>query len=91
MCFFKDGTIIENYLKMQESEFWIAREKLITNAGFYFKEGKLAIFCDGSEYHNPEKDKLIDKQLQTIGIRCLRFTGKEISERLEAVLETILN
>ena len=89
MCIYRDGTIIPNYYRMQESEVWIGQERLITDADFYFTDEKLAIFCDGSEYHDKEKDEAITQNLQKFGISVLRFTGKEISEEIEGVVNQI--
>jgi hypothetical protein len=89
MSFYKSGDIIPNYYKMQEQKFWIGEDKLITAADFYFKEEKLAIFCDGSLFHDKEKDSRIDKNLMDLGIKTLRFSGKEITENLENVLDKI--
>lgn len=86
---FKNGEIIPNYYVMQEDEKWIGQENLITALDFYFPEKKLAIFCDGKEFHNVEKDKKIDDSLKKIGINSLRFGGKEITENLENVLTEI--
>ena len=91
VCIYKDGTCIENYFKMQESEIWIGQDKLITAADFYFQNEKVAIFCDGVEYHDKIKDNAIDRQLLQMGIKPFRFSGKEITENLEKVLETILD
>ena len=89
MCFYKNGEIFPNYYKMQESEYWIGQEQLITSADFYFPDKKVAIFCDGKEFHNSEKDKIINKKLNDIDINVLRFTGKEINDNLSKVLDTI--
>jgi Uncharacterized protein conserved in bacteria len=89
MCFYKDGSIYPNYYKMQESEYWVSQDQLITAADFYFPDKKVAIFCDGKEFHDAVKDKAITEKLNAIGITTLRFTGKEISENLPAVLDKI--
>jgi len=91
MCHFESGEHIPNYYKMQESEQWIGEEKLITASDFYFPRKNLAIFCDGSQFHDKEKDEKINRKLKTLGIDALRFTGKEITEELEKVIDKIEN
>ena len=89
MCIYKTGEIYPNYYKMQESEYWIGEDRLITAADFYFQDKKLAIFCDGKEFHDPEKDRKINSSLDDLGIKVLRFSGKRITEELESVLDEI--
>lgn len=89
MCVYRDGTIIPNYYQMQESGIWIGQDKLITAADFYFPNEKLAIFCDGSEFHDIVKDQVITEKLKGFGIDSLRFSGKEISENIESVISRI--
>ncbi|WP_298146833.1 DUF559 domain-containing protein [Flavobacterium sp.] len=76
---------------MAEKEIFIPENKLITSADFYFPNQRLAIFCDGAEFHDTEKDKKIDESLEAIGVKSLRFTGKQITEELENVLTEIEN
>jgi len=67
----------------------VGQDKLITAADFYFSDKKLAIFCDGKKFHNIEKDNRINAKLSDLGIRNIRFSGKEITENLETVLDEI--
>jgi hypothetical protein len=91
---FRNGQIFPNYHKMVEDHSWISQDKLLTNPDFYFQDKKVAIFCDGKEFHtnveNEMRDKKINHSLEELGIRSLRFSGKEISENLESVVETII-
>ena len=86
---YKTGEIISNYFDMQRDEVWLGQERLITEVDLYFPEKKLAIFCDGKEFHDAEKDRRIVKELEQLGIQSLRFSGKQITENLEAVLNFI--
>ena len=61
----------------------------MTSADFYFEGIKLAIFCDGKEFHDIEKDKKIDEKLSELGISSMRFSGKSITEELENVINKI--
>lgn len=89
MCFFKNGEVVPNYYRMQENEVWVGQDQLITAADFYFPEKKVAIFCDGKDYHDTEKDKSINDKLNKIGVTTLRFSGKQITEDLANVLDSI--
>ncbi len=51
----------------------------------------MALFCDGKEFHDTEKDKRIDESLNALGIKTLRFSGKRITEDIETVLDEIEN
>lgn len=86
---FKSGKIVSNYFEMQKDEIWIGQENLITEVDFYFEDKKIAIFCDGKEFHDEEKDKKINLALEKIGVRALRYSGKQITENLEEVLSDI--
>ncbi|MBF0706785.1 DUF559 domain-containing protein (plasmid) [Alkalihalobacillus hwajinpoensis] len=51
---------------------------------------KLAIECDGKEYHSfphqKENDRRKDKYLRSEGWKVLRFTGRQINRNINAVL-----
>lgn len=91
MGFYRNGEIYPNYYRMAEEEVFIPQNRLITSSDFYFPKEKLAIFCDGVEFHDIEKDEKIDENLKAIGIESLRFSGKRITEELEEVLNEIEN
>lgn len=88
-CFFRNGITSPNYYKMHEDGIWIGQDNLITSADLFFPEYKTAIFCDGSNFHNKEKDQKIDLALSDLGIKSLRYSGKQITENLENVLDDI--
>lgn len=89
MGIYQNGEISPNYYKMAEEEKWLGEDKLITAADFYFPDKKLAIFCDGKEFHDTVKDNKITEALSKLGIRSLRFSGKEITETIEKVLDKV--
>ena len=85
----KDGT---GYSK----EFPVDRETILTLPDFYIEasDKKICIYADGHTYHERTeyqalRDRNIDRELQNLGFVCLRFTGKEIRENIEKVVETI--
>ena len=91
MGFYRNGEIFPNYYRMAEQEKFIPQDKLITASDFYYPKEKVALFCDGVEYHDIEKDKKIDDNLKAIGVIPLRFSGKRITEELKTVLDEIQN
>ncbi|WP_138433795.1 DUF559 domain-containing protein [Winogradskyella algicola] len=85
----KDGT---GYSK----EFQVDRKTILTLPDFYIEtsDKKICIYADGHTYHERTeyqalRDRNIDRELQNLGFVCLRFTGKEIREKIENVIETI--
>jgi len=85
----KDGT---GYSK----EFQVDRKTILTLPDFYIETSnkRICIYADGHTYHERTeyqalRDRNIDRELQNLGFVCLRFTGKEIRENIEKVIETI--
>jgi len=91
MNFYRSGEVFPNYYRMAEQEIFLPEDRLITAADFYYPSERVAIFCDGKEFHNVEKDKKIDESLNALGIKSLRFSGKRITEEIETVLDEIEN
>lgn len=89
MGFYSGGEIFPNYYRMAEEEVFVPEDRLITTADFYFPNEKLAVFCDGREFHDEKKDQRINSELESIGVKVLRFSGKRITEELETVLDEI--
>ena len=87
---YRDGSEYPNYYKMAEEEVFLGEDKLITTADLFFQDKRLAIFCDGRSYHDADKDIRIDDKLKTLGIKSLRFSGKQITQELENVLDKIV-
>lgn len=75
------GLIKENIKFVKQFKLY-TKESLFTILDFYIEEGKIAIYCDGFEYHynkeNVIKDRYQDRELQYLGYKVLRFTGSEI-------------
>lgn len=56
-------------------------------------EGKpriLAVECDGKEFHDPEADRLRDKQLEAFGIDVFRATGKSINAAVYDIADLVI-
>ncbi len=86
--------ILWGRLKEYFPEFKFRRQHPISLyiADFYCHEKRIIIEIDGS-IHNLEKvrsnDIIRQKDLETLGIKVLRFTTKEIMNELESVLQRI--
>ncbi len=88
--FIQQHKIYENYQKQDENETYF------TKADFFIPDPfePVAIYCDGFAYHGkiPEQlthDRRIDRKLQELGIKVLRFVGTEIENNLERCIEDI--
>ncbi|MBN2771781.1 MAG: DUF559 domain-containing protein [Spirochaetes bacterium] len=85
----KDGT---SYGKEQS----INWDTILTIPDFYVEspEKKFCIYADGHTYHERTeyqalRDRKIDRVLQGLGYVVLRYTGKEIREEMDTVIEDI--
>ena len=86
----KDGTTYPKDIPVE-------RETILTLPDFYVrtKKNNICIYADGHTYHERTenqalRDRNIDRELQNLGFICLRFTGKEIRENIESVINTII-
>jgi len=84
--------ILWNYLKGRKLGYLFNRQKPLHNyiVDFYCQELKLVIEIDGGihEYQN-EDDNVRQRQLETYGIRFLRFTSSEVEKSPKVVVHTI--
>lgn len=68
---------------------------LMTWPDFLIPEAKLAIYCDGFQYHYTKesviKDRTQDRKQQFLGYLVLRYTGSEIKGPLFECVEEIGN
>ncbi len=71
-------------------------KSVLTIADFYFeKRGtKLCVYTDGHTYHErteaqAQRDRNIDRKLQELGYKVLRYTGKDINESMNKVVNEI--
>jgi very-short-patch-repair endonuclease len=74
----------------------VNKESILTIPDFYLENGmkKVCIYTDGHSYHERTenqamRDRSIDRELQNFGYQVLRFTGKEIREKMDIVIATI--
>ena len=60
---------------------------------FYCPKAKLVIELDGGQHKsadNVKKDTVKDKNLESLGLKVLRFDNNDVTENIEGVLESIL-
>lgn len=87
----KDGT----YYDFPEK---IDFDHILTIPDFYIEkdEVKLCVYADGHTYHERTetqalRDRNIDRELQRIGFKVLRYTGQEIRKNCPLVVENIIS
>ncbi len=71
-------------------------KEVLTVADFYIeKKGvKLCVYTDGHTYHErteeqAQRDKRIDRKLQELGFQVLRYTGKDVNENTDLIVNEI--
>lgn len=78
----------------KQSEFFIQQMKF-TVPDFLLEDERIAIYCDGTEFHKDTqkiiRDKTQDRKLQINGYMVLRFSGSEIISDLRLCEEDILS
>ncbi len=72
------------------------RQKPIGNfiVDFYCPKGNLVIELDGGQHYSEEgikKDSSRNEYMESIGLRVLRFSDREIFENMRGVVEKIWN
>lgn len=71
-------------------------KNVLTVVDFYIEKSqtKLCIYTDGHTYHErteeqAQHDRNIDRKLQGLGFKVLRYTGKEVNEGIETIIDDI--
>lgn len=71
-------------------------KEVLTVADFYIEKNgvKLCIYTDGHTYHErteeqAQRDKRIDRKLQELGFQVLRYTGKDVNENTDLIVNEI--
>ena len=71
-------------------------ENILTIPDFYIEKGdvRICIYADGHTYHErtesqAQRDRNIDRELQRLGYKVLRYTGNEIRKSCDKVIENI--
>lgn len=71
-------------------------KEVLTVVDFYVqkRDSKLCIYTDGHTYHErteeqAQRDRNIDRKLQELGFQVLRYTGKDVKENCEKIIDDI--
>ena len=71
-------------------------KEVLTVVDFYIekRDVRLCIYTDGHTYHErteeqAQRDKRIDRKLQELGFQVLRYTGKDVNENIEIIVDEI--
>ncbi len=74
----------------------IDKERILTIPDFYIENNgnKYAIYADGYTYHGKteyqfSRDRSIDREVQLLGYKVLRYPGKEVRNNLKRIIEQI--
>ncbi len=81
--------------KRQIEGFKFRRQTSIDNyiVDFYCPEARLVIEVDGDTHFEPkasDKDREREKEIESLGIKILRFTNLDIYKNIEEVTKTIM-
>ncbi len=76
---------------LKKLSFTVHRQKVIGNyiVDFYIAKAKKVIELDGSQHFESEKDAERDSNMESQGIKVLRYWNKEIHENFKGVCEDI--
>lgn len=71
-------------------------KEVLTVVDFYIekRQTKLCVYTDGHTYHErteeqAQRDRNIDRKLQELGFQVLRYTGKEVIESTDKIINDI--
>jgi hypothetical protein len=71
-------------------------KEVLTIVDFYIEKGnyKLCVFTDGHTYHErteeqAQHDRNIDRKLQELGFKVLRYPGIEVKENVQKIIDEI--
>ena len=90
-------TIVWSRIRMKQLKgYQFYRQRPIAEyiVDFYCPKAKLVIELDGSQHKsvdNIKRDTLKDKNLESLGLKVLRYNNNDITENIEGVLERILS
>ena len=80
---------------LKDLPFTVHRQKVISNYifDFYIDKFKIAIELDGSQHYDDRyssNDLERDQYLNSLGIKVLRYSNKDVNEHFSSVCEDIL-
>jgi very-short-patch-repair endonuclease len=69
--------------------------RLVSRADFAFVDHKVAVYCDGAQFHLQEhrwqRDQRQRRELQSLGWAPFVFTGKEINRDVKPLVQELVN
>lgn len=90
-----EGILIKNNIPYIKQAEFFKHEMKFTVPDFLIEHKKIAIYCDGTEFHKDTqaiiRDKVQDRRLQISGYMVLRFSGSEILGNLLLCEQDILD
>jgi very-short-patch-repair endonuclease len=80
--------------KKQPKGYQFYRQKIVGNyiTDFYCPKAHLVIEIDGAQHYDESgknRDLVRDTYMESLGLRVLRFTNREVFENLDGVMERI--
>lgn len=84
---YPDGTAYQSLYDVYADVEFRRGQNILAEADMYLPEKRIAIFCDGAHHERRkqrEADERIDDELQRLGIRSVRVSGRLINSDLEA-------
>lgn len=71
-------------------------KEVLTVVDFYIEKGttKLCLYTDGHSYHErteeqAQHDRNIDRKVQELGFKAIRYTGKDVNEGIQKIIDDI--
>lgn len=79
----------------QLKDYRFARQKIIGNyiADFFCSQALLVIELDGGQHYTPDgiqKDKIRDDYINSLGLRVLRFSDRDVLTNISGVIDEIM-
>lgn len=91
---YKDGNVYPTFYEMIQEGNYKNGTDFITEVDLFFPEKKIAVFCDSKKHHRSlkaiEKDHRIVNELEKIGIKSIRISGRDIINNLSEAVNRIL-
>ncbi|MGB7934106.1 MAG: DUF559 domain-containing protein [Gammaproteobacteria bacterium] len=93
MLIMEDGSVFPSWYHLWQDIEFRHTAGLITEADLFFPEQRMAVFCDGRHHFRRkqrERDEAINARLLSVGVRPLRFSGRQIITDLAAAVDQVL-
>lgn len=91
---FEDGSVYPSIHHMICENTRKSEIRMITEADLYFREKKIAVFCDSKLHHRSikaqKKDRKISGHLKSLGIQSIRINGSDIVNNIDICTNEII-